>query len=624
MNTMLRSVADSHAAQENHEENAMRSRAFLTVSALALASLATGVDAAPFAPRATVALGGPTVVLAQSGEVDTRPSESLSMNELRDRIKQLRRLAKDNANVGGVPAEQLLAADVAEVERRTAERKARNGEEKQEAQQPAEQAAPAQEAAPAEQKAEKPRRKQQQTEEAAPQQEQAAPAEQAQPEQQPEQAEKPRRKPKDAEAAEEQQPERAGKPRRKPVDQAEQPAQTEQPAVAEPEQPRRERDRRNPPVAGEQKPEAPAVAQPEKPSRPVPNLAAVDDGRPAEQLTDAQLRRRIRAASELIESDGIDRRQERRLRQMVEADTTELNRRISATTGTDVGNLDADREARKLLGDNRPANRLRDEQLRERVTQVRGVLALEGLDPRFERQLLAMLASDRQELRSRVAQAERPEIRIPDPQRVDRRDLRRRMFEERDARRDELRRPDYQIVIERRAPPPPRPLPTIAMAEAYDEDLERQLIAPPAAPIDRQYTMQEYRANPGLRTLMPGIEVDTVKFGFNEDFLREEEIYKLDRLGQLLERIVAGNPDEVFLIEGHTDLVGSDSYNGALSLRRAQAVKAALTEFYYIDPRNLEIAGYGEQFPRIPTEFEEPENRRVTVRRITPILYGSR
>ncbi|MEC9343017.1 MAG: OmpA family protein, partial [Pseudomonadota bacterium] len=56
------------------------------------------------------------------------------------------------------------------------------------------------------------------------------------------------------------------------------------------------------------------------------------------------------------------------------------------------------------------------------------------------------------------------------------------------------------------------------------------------------------------------------------------------------------------------------------SWRRAAAVRDALTEFFYIPAENLEIIGYGEQFPRIPTEFEEPENRRSTIRRITPVL----
>ena len=64
---------------------------------------------------------------------------------------------------------------------------------------------------------------------------------------------------------------------------------------------------------------------------------------------------------------------------------------------------------------------------------------------------------------------------------------------------------------------------------------------------------------------MARIEIDTVHFGFGEGFLREEEIDKLDRIAQVLERILAKNPGEVFMIEGHTDAVGSDAVEPACS-----------------------------------------------------------
>jgi hypothetical protein len=33
------------------------------------------------------------------------------------------------------------------------------------------------------------------------------------------------------------------------------------------------------------------------------------------------------------------------------------------------------------------------------------------------------------------------------------------------------------------------------------------------------------------------VEIDTVRFGFNEAFVRAEEVDKLDRLGEIMERI---------------------------------------------------------------------------------------
>ncbi|MCG6858932.1 MAG: OmpA family protein, partial [Salaquimonas sp.] len=366
--------------------------------------------------------------------------------------------------------------------------------------------------------------------------------------------------------------------------------------------------------------------QPQQRQRPQDNFAGLlRDNRPASALTDAELRRRIGVFGQALQSGRLDGRMENRVRAMLDTDRGELDRRISATTGRDVSGVNADREARNLLQDRRPAARLNDDQLRDRVGRIRAVLSLPGLDPRSEEQLRRLLADDRDELRSRVALAQQPEKRQrfgSNPAQIDRRALRKNMFEAREERRRRLADPSYRIVIPNRPVKRRAPMPTIPLAEAYDQQLLDQLMAPPAYPIDRRYTIEEYRANPSLRTLMPGIEVDTVKFGFNEDFLREEEIVKLDRIGELMERIIAGNPNEAFVIEGHTDLVGSADYNEALSWRRADAVRQALTEFFYIPEQNLEIVGYGEQYPRIPTEFEEPENRRVTIRRITPILYG--
>ena len=83
------------------------------------------------------------------------------------------------------------------------------------------------------------------------------------------------------------------------------------------------------------------------------------------------------------------------------------------------------------------------------------------------------------------------------------------------------------------------------------------------------------------------------------------------------------NPGEVFLIEGHTDAVGSDVDNLSLSDRRAESVATALTQQFQVPAENLTTQGYGEQNLKIPTQEAERQNRRVTARRITPLLSGS-
>jgi outer membrane protein OmpA-like peptidoglycan-associated protein len=158
------------------------------------------------------------------------------------------------------------------------------------------------------------------------------------------------------------------------------------------------------------------------------------------------------------------------------------------------------------------------------------------------------------------------------------------------------------------------------MDEIDDDELETYLVAAPRRRIDRRYTIDEIEREPELRTAMPTIEIDNIHFGFNESFVREEEVDKLDRIAEVMEKILAAHPREVFLIGGHTDAVGTDAYNLRLSRERAEAVKKALTSYYVIPPRNLRTVGYGERYLKIPTAEEEEENRRVSLQRVTPLV----
>ncbi|MBF0468389.1 MAG: OmpA family protein [Desulfamplus sp.] len=65
-------------------------------------------------------------------------------------------------------------------------------------------------------------------------------------------------------------------------------------------------------------------------------------------------------------------------------------------------------------------------------------------------------------------------------------------------------------------------------------------------------------------------------------------------------------------LQGHTDSIGSDAYNQALSMKRAKAVKAYLVSKGISDSR-MKCEGYGESMPAASndTEFGRSLNRRV-------------
>ena len=148
------------------------------------------------------------------------------------------------------------------------------------------------------------------------------------------------------------------------------------------------------------------------------------------------------------------------------------------------------------------------------------------------------------------------------------------------------------------------------------------LIAAPVMAIERPYTLDEIRYTETLRERMPRIDLDTITFDTGSWDVTPDQARLLEPIAEAMLRAIKRNPNEVFMIEGHTDLVGSDVDNLSLSDRRAEAVAEILTQEFGIPPENLTTQGYGEQFPKINTQAAERRNRRVTVFRATPLLTG--
>jgi len=148
------------------------------------------------------------------------------------------------------------------------------------------------------------------------------------------------------------------------------------------------------------------------------------------------------------------------------------------------------------------------------------------------------------------------------------------------------------------------------------------LVAPPVERIDRRYTLDEIRYSPSVRQRMPSIDLDTINFDTGSADISPDQAEKLKVIADGLNRAISRNPREVFLIEGHTDAVGNDVDNLSLSDRRAESAADLLTEQFQVPAENLTSQGYGEQYLKVPTDGPERANRRVTIRRITPLLAG--
>jgi OmpA-OmpF porin, OOP family len=158
----------------------------------------------------------------------------------------------------------------------------------------------------------------------------------------------------------------------------------------------------------------------------------------------------------------------------------------------------------------------------------------------------------------------------------------------------------------------------VAAPELIYETLE----APPVDRIERRYSLDEIRYSPTVRQLMPSIDLNTINFETGSWDIPPDQAARLQVIADGLNRAIARNPREVFLIEGHTDAVGNPVDNLSLSDRRAESAAELITQQFGVPAENLTSQGYGAQYLKEQTDGPSRINRRVTVRRITPLLNG--
>ncbi|WP_233839416.1 OmpA family protein [Cereibacter sphaeroides] len=177
-----------------------------------------------------------------------------------------------------------------------------------------------------------------------------------------------------------------------------------------------------------------------------------------------------------------------------------------------------------------------------------------------------------------------------------------------------------EVPVDVRRLPQPRGR-TIPLGATMDEVLLRNRMATlDARELGRSFSLRQVREIPELRRQAATINVDSITFETGSAAVRAGEAEELAALGRIMSTLLAEHPGEIFLVEGHTDAVGSAAMNLLLSDRRAESVALALTEFYGIPPENMVVQGYGEAELLIPTDEAEERNRRATVRVVTPLL----
>jgi OmpA-OmpF porin, OOP family len=158
---------------------------------------------------------------------------------------------------------------------------------------------------------------------------------------------------------------------------------------------------------------------------------------------------------------------------------------------------------------------------------------------------------------------------------------------------------DGAIVAPKAAPaaaPAPAPAPRAAAPAPAPRAAPAPAPAPRPAPPPPAATKVTYAAD--------------AFFDFDKSVLKPEGKAKLDDLiGK-----VKGINLEVVIAVGHTDSIGSDAYNQALSMRRSEAVKAYLVS-NGIEKNRVYTEGKGEKQPVADNKTKEgrAKNRRVEI-----------
>jgi outer membrane protein OmpA-like peptidoglycan-associated protein len=148
-----------------------------------------------------------------------------------------------------------------------------------------------------------------------------------------------------------------------------------------------------------------------------------------------------------------------------------------------------------------------------------------------------------------------------------------------------------------------------AVAQAREADrarIEAQSAQERAYQLEQE--LAELKATQTERGLV--LTLDDVLFEFNKAELKSGTLRKLYPLVTFLKE----NPERNILIEGHTDSIGSESYNRELSERRAEAVESFLLQ-NDLSPTRISTRGYGKSYPVASnsTEAGRQQNRRVEV-----------
>ena len=173
--------------------------------------------------------------------------------------------------------------------------------------------------------------------------------------------------------------------------------------------------------------------------------------------------------------------------------------------------------------------------------------------------------------------------------------------------------PDANQMIEALKPRTTRTLTRTMTPDQGPPPKDRALIDNLRKKATRAITIEEREQVAEIVKDKPQIEFgkEAITFDYNSATITPKSIPVLENLGKAL-----SSPElkgTVFVVGGHTDAAGSDTYNQELSEKRAEAVKRFLSDKFKLPAESLVAVGFGKTKLKNPGNPLGEENRRVQV-----------
>lgn len=132
--------------------------------------------------------------------------------------------------------------------------------------------------------------------------------------------------------------------------------------------------------------------------------------------------------------------------------------------------------------------------------------------------------------------------------------------------------------------------------------------------LERVLTPDEREEVAAIAKDKPQIDLE-ITFDYNSAEINSKSLPSVQALGRAL--ITPDLKGSTFVVAGHTDAAGLETYNQILSQRRADSVKRYLIEKFGIPAAELVTVGYGKTKLKDPSHPFEEANRRVQVSNIS-------